>query len=220
MRTSSNAIVGAAFLAAWLASAASAMPQVVDRVDPPPEPPAPPKPVVATADQVDVKRPDEKPPIPITVQLFGSSPGVKSCRSGAKLVDMELPRDASTMPQFTEGNLGQCYDLPGTAQCGIFMGNKADGCQATLFRGPKCTSFTNVAVFQDEPRPVGGFFSSMAIKCGVESIEVQPLSLAGLGAAKMQKPQTKDGGKARVVDAAMRAGPSQGGDGVDGRSRT
>ncbi|KAF9878716.1 hypothetical protein CkaCkLH20_03616 [Colletotrichum karsti] len=219
MRIASNAILRAAFVAAWLASTALAMPQVVDREDPPPNPPSPPKPV-ATADQVDVTRPntttagdENKPPIPITVQLFGSSPGVKNCRSGAKLVDMELPKNASALPQFTAGDLGQCYDLPGTAQCGIFMGNKADGCEAKLFRGLKCTSFTNVAVFQDELRPVGGFFTSMAIKCGIKPVEVQPLSLGGLGAAKMQKPQTKDGGKARAaraIDAAMQAGLSQG----------
>ncbi|KAH9234758.1 hypothetical protein K456DRAFT_52910 [Colletotrichum gloeosporioides 23] len=224
MRTASHAILRAAYVAAWLASSALAMPQprIMDREDPPPSPPSPPKPI-ATAGQVDITQPnttapgappqDNKPPIPITVQLYGSSPGVKTCRSGAQLVDMELPKTASKMAQFTERN-GQCYDLPGTAQCGVFMANKADGCEAQLFRGYKCEGFTNVAVFQDELRPVGGFFKSMAIKCGVPPIEVAPLSLGGLGAAKMQKPVPKDGGKrraARAVDAAMQAGLTQGG---------
>ncbi|GKT44642.1 uncharacterized protein ColSpa_04823 [Colletotrichum spaethianum] len=184
----------------------------MDRVDPPPSPPAPPKPI-ATADQVDVTQPnvtlppaqENKPPIPITVTLFPSSPGVKTCR-GSSFVNMALPSNASTEPVFTTKD-GQCYNLPGTAQCGIFMGNKADGCEAKLFRGERCTAFSNVAVFQDELRPVGGFFASISIKCGIVPVEPKPLSLGGLG-GKMQKPVP--GGKgsraARAVDAAMRAG--------------
>ncbi|KAF4775904.1 hypothetical protein HER10_EVM0001789 [Colletotrichum scovillei] len=188
MRISSNPIIRAALVAAWLASTALAMPQVVDRDDPPPTPPAPPKPI-ATADQVDITQPnttvpppqEQKPPVPITVRLFPSSPGVKNCR-GASF----------------------CYNLPGTAQCGIFMGNKADGCEAKLFRGERCSAFSNVAVFQDELRPVGGFFASMSIKCGVIPVEPKPLSLGGLG-GKMQKPVQGKGKKARraVVSAIL-----------------
>ncbi|GKT56584.1 sulfate permease II [Colletotrichum tofieldiae] len=211
MRPSSNPLLRASFVAAWLAAAVLAIPQVVDREDPPPSPPAPPKPI-ATADQVDITQPNTtlpppqeiKPPIPITVQLFPSSPGVKTCR-GSSFVDMELPGNASTEPVFTTKD-GQCYNLPGTAQCGIFMGNKADGCEAKLFRGERCTAFSNVAVFQDELRPVGGFFASMSIKCGIVPVEPKPLSLGGLG-GKMQKPvQGKRSRAARAVDAAMRAG--------------
>ncbi|KAK1723548.1 hypothetical protein CaCOL14_001176 [Colletotrichum acutatum] len=209
MRISSNPIIRATLVAAWLASTALAMPQVVDRDDPPPTPPAPPKPI-ATADQVDITQPnttapppqEQKPPIPITVRLFPSSPGVKNCR-GASFVDMELPQNASTEPTFTTKD-GQCYNLPGTAQCGIFMGNKADGCEAKLFRGERCSAFSNVAVFQDELRPVGGFFASMSIKCGVVPVEPKPLSLGGLG-GKMQKPVQGKGKKARraVVSAIL-----------------
>ncbi|KZL82551.1 sulfate permease ii [Colletotrichum incanum] len=211
MRLSSNSILRASFVAAWLASTVLAIPQVVDREDPPPSPPAPPKPI-ATADQVDIAQPnttspppqESKPPIPITVQLFPSSPGVKTCR-GSSFVNMELPKNASTEPVFTTKD-GQCYNLPGTAQCGIFMGNKADGCEAKLFRGERCTAFSNVAVFQDELRPVGGFFTSMSIKCGIVPVEPKPLSLGGLG-GKMQKPvQGKRSRAARAVDAAMQAG--------------
>ncbi|KAL0941468.1 uncharacterized protein CTRU02_204231 [Colletotrichum truncatum] len=211
MRIGSKIIFIAFFTIAWIASTALAIPQVVDREDPPPTPPAPPKPI-ATADEVDITRPnttagpDGKPPIPITVQLFSSSPGVKSCRSGAMIVDMEFPKNASISPQFTSQN-GQCYDLPSTAQCGIFLANKADGCEAKLFRGQKCTAFINVAVFQPELRPVGGFFTSMAIKCGVKPVEVPPLNLGGLG-GKMQKSTGKTAKAARAVDAAIHAGRS------------
>ncbi|OHF00628.1 hypothetical protein CORC01_03945 [Colletotrichum orchidophilum] len=206
MRISSNPLVRATLVVAWLASATLAMPQVVDRDDPPLSPPPPPKPI-ATADQVDMSQPnnaispppppplqEQKPPVPITVRLFPSAPGVKTCR-GAAFVDMALPLNASTEPIYTSKD-GQCYNLPGTAQCGVFMGNKADGCEAKLFRGERCTSFSNVAVFQNEVRPVGGFFASMSIKCGVVPVEPKPLSLGGLG-GKMQKPVQGKGKRAR-----------------------
>ncbi|WYZ36937.1 hypothetical protein EsH8_II_000443 [Colletotrichum jinshuiense] len=206
MRIPSSAILAAA----WLASAALAMPQVVDRDDPPASPPALPKPI-ETADEAEVNTPnttapqqDDKPPIPITVQLFASSPGVKACRGGS-FARLELPKNASTDPLFTTA-AGQCYALSDTAQCGIFMGNKADGCEARLYRGERCTAFSNLAVFQEEMRPVGGFFSSISIKCGVVPIEPKPLSLGGLG-GKMQKPvQGKRARAAGAIDAAMQAG--------------
>ncbi|KAF6817761.1 hypothetical protein CSOJ01_02198 [Colletotrichum sojae] len=212
MRIASNAILRAVIAAAWLASTALAAPGIVDREDPPPTPPAPPKPI-ATADEVDITRPNttgpadpSKPRVPIAVQLFASSPGVKTCRAGAKIVDLELPANVSTNPRFATGN-GQCYDLPATAQCGLFTGNKADGCEAKLFRGQRCTSFVNVAVFTDELRPVGGFFASMAIKCGIKAVEPPPLNLGGLG-GKMQKPTGgKKSARARsAVEAAIGAG--------------
>ncbi|OLN92247.1 hypothetical protein CCHL11_01334 [Colletotrichum chlorophyti] len=205
---STTTLKASSLIVALLASTAFAMPQVVDREDPPASPPAPPKPI-ATADQVDIikpnttrTQPDGKPPIAITVRLYPSSPGVKTCR-GSSFVNMQLPLNASTEPRFTTPN-GQCYNLPGAAQCGIFMGNKADGCEAKLFRGERCTAFSNLAVFQDELRPVGGYFTSISIKCGVEPVEVKPLSLGGLG-GKMQKPvQGKQARAVRAVDSAMR----------------
>ncbi|GKT87493.1 sulfate permease 2 [Colletotrichum tofieldiae] len=119
-------------------------------------------------------------------------PGVKTCR-GSSFVDMELPGNASTEPVFTTKD-GQCYNLPGTAQCGIFMGNKADGCEAKLFRGERCTAFSNVAVFQDELRPVGGFFASMSIKCGIVPVEPKPLSLGASAARCKNRCRVNDRG--------------------------
>ncbi|KAK1976510.1 hypothetical protein LZ30DRAFT_692810 [Colletotrichum cereale] len=216
MRLSSDSILRASLAAAWLASAVLAVPQVVGRVDPPqsPPPPAPPTPI-ATADQVDITQPNTtassppppppqgKPPIPITLQLYSSSPGTKTCR-GSSFVRMGLPANASTDPVLTSKD-GQCYNLQETAQCGIFQGNKADGCEAKLFRGERCTAFSNLAVFQEELRPVGGFFMSISIKCGIIPVEPKPLSLGNLG-GKLQKPAQGKGSKApRAVDAAMQA---------------
>ncbi|EFQ36310.1 hypothetical protein CGRA01v4_01551 [Colletotrichum graminicola] len=229
MRLSSDSILRASLVAAaWLASTVRAIPKVVDRDDPPPNPPglslqSP----IATAEQVEITGPNpttttttttttaspplpqqqqqqqDKPPIPITVQLFESSPGVKTCR-GSAFVKMVLPADASKEPAFTSKD-GQCYDLTETAQCGIFAGNKADGCEAKLFRGSRCTEFANLAVFQEELRPVGGFFTSISIKCGIAPVEPKPLSLGNLG-GKLQKPPGKGStAAARAVDAAMRA---------------
>ncbi|TQN68725.1 hypothetical protein CSHISOI_06735 [Colletotrichum shisoi] len=228
MRLSSTPLLRASFVAAWLISTALAMPQVVDREDPPllslPKP-------IATADQGDKTRPSNStapspssphgeeeeeqqqqqqqpkqsiPPIPITVRLFPSAPGVKTCR-GSPFVDMALPADASRQPTFTTRD-GQCYNLPGTAQCGLFAGNKADGCEARLFRGERCTAFSNVAVFQDELRPIGGFFASMSIKCGIVPVEPKPLSLGALG-GKLQKPVQ---GKGRTRAARGAAAPDAG----------
>ncbi|KAK2050020.1 hypothetical protein LZ31DRAFT_548828 [Colletotrichum somersetense] len=216
MRPSSDSILRASFVAAWLASAVLAIPQVVDRDDPPPNPPPalPLQSPIATAEQVEINggpnqttpappAQDKKPPIPITVHLFPSSPGVKTCR-GSPFVEMVLPADASKQPAFT-GRDGQCYDLADTGQCGIFAGNKADGCEARLFRGLRCTEFANLAVFQEELRPVGGFFNSISIKCGVVPVEPKPLSLGNLG-GKLQKPPGKGSTTAaRALDAAMRA---------------
>ncbi|WQF82187.1 hypothetical protein CDEST_07201 [Colletotrichum destructivum] len=218
MRLSSAPLLRASFVAAWLVSAALAMPQVVDREDPPLSLPKP----IATADQGDKTIPSNstphgeqqqqqqqqqqqevKPPIPITVRLFPSAPGVKTCR-GSPFVDMALPADASRQPTFTTRD-GQCYNLPGTAQCGIFAGNKADGCEARLFRGERCTAFSNVAVFQDELRPVGGFFASMSIKCGIVPVEPKPLSLGALG-GKLQKPVQGKSRTRAVRGAAPDAG--------------
>ncbi|KAK1991570.1 hypothetical protein LX36DRAFT_704621 [Colletotrichum falcatum] len=201
--------------AAWLAPTVLAMPQVVGRVDPPMNPPGEElQTPIAPVEQVEITRPneteappaqqqpDKKPPIPITAHLFASSPGVKTCR-GSAFAKVQLPANASSEPVFT-GQDGQCYDLSETAQCGIFMGNKADGCEAKLYRGEGCAAFANLAVFQEEMRPVGGFFKSISIRCGVVPIEPKPLSLGNLG-GKLQKPG-KGGSKAgRAVDAAMGA---------------
>ncbi|KAK1968934.1 hypothetical protein LY78DRAFT_556290, partial [Colletotrichum sublineola] len=210
MRLSSDSILRASLATAWLASAVLAIPQVVDREDPPPTPPTLPSPI-ATADQVDITRPNDttppsqenKPPIPITAHLFSSSPGVKTCR-GSVFATLRLPANASTEPAFTSRD-GQCYELSQPAECGIFAGNKADGCEAKLFRGERCTAFANVAVFQEELKPVGGFFMSISIQCGVEPVEPKPFDLASLG-GKLQKPVPGKGSPGRrAVDAAMRA---------------
>lgn len=51
-----------------------------------------------------------------------------------------------------------------------------DGCQARVFAEPECKSFTNIAVFMEELRPVGGVIRSIEVQCGIKSVQPAPLS--------------------------------------------
>ncbi|KAI0470485.1 hypothetical protein GGR56DRAFT_147395 [Xylariaceae sp. FL0804] len=111
--------------------------------------------------------------VPIFAKLFAGSPGPKDCR-GAVIAHIPLskPGSAHTTPR--------CYNMPGVAQCGYFVGNQDDGCAANLFNEPNCHTFTNLAVFTPELRAQGGFIRSIEIRCGVESVAPPPLNLPGM----------------------------------------
>ncbi|KAI0174807.1 hypothetical protein BJ166DRAFT_606744 [Pestalotiopsis sp. NC0098] len=130
-----------------------------------PPPPAPPK---ATPQAMPAK-----PILPITVQLYSSSPGPKECR-GTPVFQLNVPKGPgiATPPGPT------CYNITRAAQaeCGTFMANMEDGCQARVFAEPGCKSFTNLAVFMEELRPVGGVIRSIEVQCGIKSVQPAPLS--------------------------------------------
>ncbi|KAI4602298.1 hypothetical protein KJ359_009538 [Pestalotiopsis sp. 9143b] len=60
---------------------------------------------------------------------------------------------------------------PGPKECRV-----EDGCQARVFAEPGCKSFTNIAVFMEELRPVGGVIRSIEVQCGIKSAQPAPLS--------------------------------------------
>ncbi|KAH6647745.1 hypothetical protein BKA67DRAFT_539590 [Truncatella angustata] len=115
-----------------------------------------------------------KPILPITVLLYSSSPGPKECR-GTPIFNLNIPKGPGldTPPGPT------CYNVTVVpqAECGTFMANMEDGCQARIFGEPGCASFTNLAVFMDELRPVGGIIRSIEVQCGIKSAQPAPLAL-------------------------------------------
>jgi hypothetical protein len=122
----------------------------------------------------NASRPPMQPVIPITALLYGSSPGPRHCR-GTPIFSLTIPKGAGlAIPQ-----IPICYNvtLAPQAECGTFMANLEDGCQARTFGQQGCTGFTNIAVFMEELRPVGGLIRSIEIQCGIESAQPAPLAL-------------------------------------------
>ncbi|KAH9884997.1 hypothetical protein F4778DRAFT_517354 [Xylariomycetidae sp. FL2044] len=116
---------------------------------------------------------DEEPITPILALLYASSPGPKECRGNIILrVNLAKPGTDHTTPQ--------CYNVPGVSQCGVFMANKDDGCEARLFNEPNCLTFANLGVFTPEVKPMGGLFRSIEIACGIEGVAPPPLHLPGM----------------------------------------
>ncbi|KAI6091682.1 hypothetical protein F4821DRAFT_189506 [Hypoxylon rubiginosum] len=111
--------------------------------------------------------------VPISVLLFAGSPGPKDCR-GNVMVNIQLPKPGS------QHSIPKCYNVPGISQCGTFVGNMDDGCQARLFNEPNCLTFANLAVFTPEQRAVGGVFRSIEITCGIKGETPPPLNLPGI----------------------------------------
>jgi hypothetical protein len=127
--------------------------------------------------------PTAKPILPITALLYSSSPGPKECR-GTPIMRLDIPKG----PGLETPKGPTCYNIPGAnrvAQCGTFMANLDDGCQARLFSDPNCTNFANIGVFIEELRPMGGVFRSMEVTCGVVNAQPAPLNL---NLPKVQKP--------------------------------
>ncbi|KAI2627065.1 hypothetical protein GGS26DRAFT_562577 [Hypomontagnella submonticulosa] len=123
----------------------------------------------ATGDQA---QPTE-PVVPISALLFSGPPGPKDCR-GTVIANIRLPKPGS---QHSEPN---CYNVPGVAQCGTFVANMDDGCQARLFNEPNCLTFANLAVFTPEQRAFGGLLRSIEITCGIKGVTPPSLNLPGL----------------------------------------
>ncbi len=99
--------------------------------------------------------------LPIAATVFRGVPGPKNCR-GLAMAVLNLPQPAQ---QYTTE---MCYDLAGPAGCGLFVANKADGCEARLFAERRCWGYMNTVVFLPEPRAVGGNWRSMAVRCRAE----------------------------------------------------
>ncbi|KAI1662344.1 hypothetical protein F4813DRAFT_105594 [Daldinia decipiens] len=140
-------------------------------------------PQISGIPQVDVNPPNgstagsqaqpTEPVVPISALLFSGPPGPKDCR-GTVMTNIQLPKPGS------QHSTPKCYNVPGVAQCGVFIANKDDGCQARLFNEPNCLTFANLAVFIPEQRAFGGFLRSIEITCGIEGVTPPPLNLPGL----------------------------------------
>ncbi|KAF2966784.1 hypothetical protein GQX73_g6783 [Xylaria multiplex] len=131
-------------------------------------------------EQVAVNRTDANPanppseqPVPISAILFNGPPGPKDCR-GSAILNIGLTKPGARHSSPT------CYNVPGVAQCGNFLANKDDGCQARIFNEPDCRTFANLAVFIPEMRAFGGYIRSIEVTCGVISETPPPLNLPGL----------------------------------------
>ncbi|KAI0427906.1 hypothetical protein F5Y09DRAFT_314652 [Xylaria sp. FL1042] len=133
-------------------------------------------------EQVAINRTDTNPsnppseqPVPISAVLFDGSPGPKDCRGSVVLhIGLTKPGAQHATPT--------CYNVPvpGVAQCGNFVANKDDGCEARVFSEPDCTTFANLAVFVPEARAFGGYVRSIEITCGIVGVTPPPLALPGL----------------------------------------
>ncbi|KAI0965337.1 hypothetical protein F4678DRAFT_337094 [Xylaria arbuscula] len=131
-------------------------------------------------EQVAISQPDTNPSGPspeqsasISAMLFSGSPGPKTCRGNVLLhISMSKPGIQHSTPA--------CYNVPGVAQCGNFVANKEDGCEARVFSELDCRAFANVAVFVPEMKPFGGYVRSVEIVCGVVGETPPPLELPGL----------------------------------------
>ncbi|KAI0466549.1 hypothetical protein F4859DRAFT_497172 [Xylaria cf. heliscus] len=137
-------------------------------------------------EQVAINRTDTNPanpateqPAPISAILFDGSPGPKACR-GTAVLTIKLSKPGAQHLRPT------CYNVPGpgggggVAQCGNFVANKDDGCEARVFAEPDCRTFANLAVFIPETRAFGGYMRSVEVRCGVVGEAPPPLNLPGL----------------------------------------
>ncbi|KAK7992822.1 hypothetical protein PG996_012153 [Apiospora saccharicola] len=133
-------------------------------------------------------QPPKKAPIPITALLYAGSPGPKQCRGSPMMkIPMERPVSNTTAPQ--------CYNIPRLpANCGTFMAEKEDGCEARVFADWNCEEFENLVVFMPELRTVGGIIRSVEIRCGVVAVEPAPLNMGALGAAQPKPKKPKPAG--------------------------
>ncbi|KAJ4394662.1 hypothetical protein N0V93_003881 [Gnomoniopsis smithogilvyi] len=117
--------------------------------------------------------PEEKEPlVPIRATFYSGSEGPKSCRGHPiALIDMPKPQGPSVP------TAKQCYNFPGlqSSGCAVFMANKIDGCQASVFAETNCRTYMNTMAFMPEMRPVGGHWRSVSVQCGIP--EPDPASL-------------------------------------------
>ncbi|KAI0407287.1 hypothetical protein F4802DRAFT_48814 [Xylaria palmicola] len=112
-------------------------------------------------------------PVAISAVLLDGPPGPKDCRGNAVLrLGLSKPGRQHATPT--------CHNVRGVAQCGVFVANKDDGCEARVFAEPDCKTFANLAVFVPEPRAFGGYMRSIEVRCGVVGQTPPPLQLPGL----------------------------------------
>lgn len=116
--------------------------------------------------------PNQEPLIPIKATFYSGVEGPKACR-GHVIAVINMPK-ARTFGIPTEP---QCYNFPSlqSSGCAVLMGNKVDGCQASVYAEPDCRSYTNTVAFMAENRPVGGNWQSVKVQCGLP--EPDPASL-------------------------------------------
>lgn len=107
---------------------------------------------------------DKEPLVPIRATFFSGSEGPKSCR-GHAIALVDLPKPQGPAVPTTK----QCYNFPGeqTSGCALFMANKIDGCQASVYAETNCRVYMNTMAFMPEQRPVGGHWRSFAVQCGI-----------------------------------------------------
>jgi hypothetical protein len=129
------------------------------------------------------------PQSPILALSYTGSGGPKHCR-GTLVQRLNIPHPAASWKN------GTCIDLPAMARCGVFFAGKDDHCEAQLFNEPKCfnnsMTFVNTVVFMPEERPVGAWWRSMWVRCGVEVPEAKVLDPGLFGG--IVKPGKKGGG--------------------------
>ncbi|KAF1998511.1 hypothetical protein P154DRAFT_546808 [Amniculicola lignicola CBS 123094] len=103
-------------------------------------------------------------PLPILALSYTGSGGPKHCR-GSLIQKLNVPPPASDWTN------GTCVDLSSEANCGVFIANKDDHCEAQLFNMAGCynttRTYVNTVVFMPEERPVGARWSSMFVRCGI-----------------------------------------------------
>ncbi|KAI1149638.1 hypothetical protein F4825DRAFT_429724 [Nemania diffusa] len=138
------------------------------------ETPAPTENLAINRTDANPSTPPSEQPVPISALLFAGPPGPKACRGPAVLsISLTKPGAQHATPT--------CHNVPGgVAQCGNFVANKDDGCEARVFAEPDCRMFANLAVFVPEARPFGGYVRSIEIRCGVVGTAPPPLQLPGL----------------------------------------
>ncbi len=108
----------------------------------------------------------------VAATVFRSVPGPKACR-GSPMAQLAVPLSSANAAEV-------CFDLPSPAGCAVFVAARENGCEARLFVDRGCVNYVNTAVFTPEPRPVGGRFRSVGLRCGVpapdpESLGAPPL---------------------------------------------
>lgn len=137
-----------------------------------------------TSTPVPKLRPPPSAQMPILALTYSGSGGPKHCR-GELLSKTQFPPPIETWKK------GMCINLPSEARCGVFFSNKGDNCEAQLFNEADCynstRTYVNTVVFMPEERAVGGLWSSMWVRCGIDVPEAKMLDPSILGGA-LRKP--------------------------------
>lgn len=138
--------------------------------------------------------PSQSPPAtpsstpPIFALSYAGGGGPQHCRGTLiqKLLipyisSSKTPSEPSTSSP-TRGSIytnGTCVTLLSPARCGVFFASKEAGCEADLYNSEDCVrtgaTYVNTVVFMPEERPVGAYWRSMWVTCGIVGKDVAPL---------------------------------------------